>query len=154
MMKRVDHPLEPALEFLERVWRVNHAMQRVSTRMSRELGLTGPQRLVIRCVGRYPGLAASQLAAILHLDRGSVSAALARLEDKGLLVRRTDPADRRRVTLGLTAKGRGLDRPTKHTIESAVEQLLRVTRKPDLETTARVLAALAQALERQADRPD
>ncbi len=155
-MKRAEtqrYPLGTALEFLERVWRVNHAIQRCSNRMSRDLGITGPQRMVIRCVGRYPGLTAGQLAAILHLDRGTVSAALNRLEDKGLLGRRADPLDGRRVTLGLTAEGRLFDRPTEHTIESAVEQLLRVTTDADREATERVLAALAYALEAEADRP-
>jgi MarR family transcriptional regulator, organic hydroperoxide resistance regulator len=152
-VNRSDDALGPALEFLERVWHVNHAMQRVSTRMERELGITGPQRLIIRCVGIYPGVTASQLADVLHLDRGSISSALNRLEQKKLLGRRTDPLDRRRVTLGLTAKGRRVDRPTAHTIESAVEKLLKTTSARDLETTGRVLAALAGALEREADRP-
>jgi len=146
------YPLGRALDFLERVWRVNHALQRASTRMARDLGLTGPQRVVVRCVGRYPGLTASQLAAILHLDRGSISAVLNRLEGRGLLERRTDPLDRRRVTLGLTAEGRGYDRPTEHTIEAAVEHLLQITADLDLETTGRVLASLAAVLEAEADR--
>jgi len=54
------YPPGPALDFLERTWRVNHAMQRVSNRMARDLGLTGPQRLVVRCIGKYPGIPASQ----------------------------------------------------------------------------------------------
>lgn len=151
-MNHADYPLGRALEFLERVWRVNHAMQRVSTRMQRELGITGPQRLVIRCVGRYPGLTASQLAAILHLDRSSVSAALNRLEDKRLLERRSDPLDRRRVTLGLTAEGRNVDRPIEHTIEATVDHVLQTTDASDLEAAGRLLAALGEALERDADR--
>lgn len=152
-MNRGDYPLGRALQFLERVWHVNHAMQRVSTRMQREIGITGPQRMIIRCVGRYPGLTASQLASILHLDRGSISAALNRLEEKGLLERRTDPLDGRRVALGLTAAGRGADQPTEHTIESTLDHLLQNTSAADREATERVLVALAEALEREADRP-
>ncbi|MBS1123595.1 MAG: Organic hydroperoxide resistance transcriptional regulator [Deltaproteobacteria bacterium] len=146
------YPLGGALDFLERTWRVNHAMQRVSNRMARDLGLTGPQRLVVRCVGKYPGLTASQLASLLHLDRGTVSAALNRLDGKGLVERRADPRDGRRVTLGLTAEGRALDRPTEHTIEATVESLLERLSDADRETTMRVLAMLAQALELEADR--
>ncbi len=155
-MKRDEHPrypLGPALDFLERTWRVNHAMQRMSNRMARDLGLTGPQRLIVRCIGKYPGLPASQLATILHLDRGTISAAVNRLEERGLIERRADPGDRRRVTLGLTAEGRAMDQPTAHTIESTVDHLLRNSRASDLETTRRVLGALAEALEREADRP-
>ena len=152
--RETSYPLGRELEFLERIWRINHAMQRVSSRMARELGLTGPQRLIIRCVGKYPGLTASQLAAMLHLDRGTVSAALNRLEDKGWLERRGDPVDGRRVSLGLTAVGRELDRPTAHTIEAAVQQLLQTANKTDVEATTRVLDALAEALERDAERED
>jgi DNA-binding MarR family transcriptional regulator len=151
-MSRTAYPLGRALEFLERVWRVNHAMQRVSTRMQHELGVTGPQRLVIRCVGQFPGVTSSQLAEMLHLDRGSVSAALNRLEAMRMVERRTDPDDGRRVTLGLTASGRKVDRPTKHTIEATVEQVISATSASDLEATRRVLAALASALEGEADR--
>ena len=151
-MQRTAYALGRALEFLERVWHVNHAMQRVSTRMLQELGVTGPQRLVIRCVGQHPGITSSQLAEVLHLDRGSVSAALNRLEAMRLLERRPDLEDGRRVTLHLTATGRKVDRPTKHTIEATVEQVINAASAADLEATGRVLAALAAALEREADR--
>lgn len=148
------YPLGPALDFLKRTWRVNHAMQRVSSRMARDLGLTGPQRLAVRCIGKYPGIPASQLATILHLDRGTISSALNRLEERGLVERRADPGDGRRVTLGLTEQGRAIDRPTEHTIEATVEHVLRGIGKDDLAVTARVLGALADALEREADRED
>lgn len=146
------YPLGPALEFLERTWRVNHAMQRLSNRMARDLGLTGPQRFVVRCIGKYPGLSASQLAEMLHLDRGTISATLNRLEDRGLIERRPDPGDRRRITLGLTDAGRAVDRPVAHTMEAVVELLLRAIPSQDIAATGRVLGALAAALERAADR--
>ena len=47
-----------------------------------------------------------------------------------------------------------IDRPTEHTIEATVEQLLGTISKDDLSVTARVLGALADALEREADRED
>ena len=147
-----QYSLGRALEFLQRMWRVNHAMQRVSNRMSRDLGLTGPQRLVIRAVGKRPWLTASALASMLHLDRGTISAALNRLEDKALIERRADPLDGRIVMVGLTARGQRLDRPTEHTIESAVEHVLRSIPASDRKAAERVLTALAEALERTADR--
>jgi MarR family transcriptional regulator, organic hydroperoxide resistance regulator len=146
------YPLGRALDFLERTWRVNHAMQRVSTRMGQEIGITGPQRLVIRCIGKFPGIAASQLADLLHLDRGTISSALNRLEQRRLIRRGSDPVDRRRVTLGLTERGREFDRPTPHTIEAVVEQTLATIGDDELAVTARVLGALADALEQEADR--
>jgi DNA-binding MarR family transcriptional regulator len=119
-----DFPLGPALGFLQRLWRLNHALERLSSRMEKRLGVTAQQRFLIRCVGTYPGMTAGQLAAVLHVDPGTVSAALRRLEQKGLIERRRDPADSRRVALGLTRKGRALDAPAAGTIEQAVEELL------------------------------
>lgn len=121
---RADYPLGPALDFLQRLWQFNHALEKLSSRMERRLGVTAQQRLVIRCIGKYPGVTAGRLASLLHLDPGTVSATLNRLESKGLLVRRRDPRDKRRACLGLTAKGRALDRPAPATVEHAVERLL------------------------------
>lgn len=69
-------------------------------------------------------MTAGQLASLLHVDPGTVSASLGRLEGKGLLERRRDPRDKRRTSLGLTAKGRALDHPAAGTVEDAVERPL------------------------------
>jgi DNA-binding MarR family transcriptional regulator len=119
-----DFPLGPALDFLRRLWRLNHALEMLSSRMDHRLGVTAQQRVVIRCVGKYPGVTAGQLATLLHVDPGTASATLKRLEEKGLVERRRDPRDLRRTTLGLTAKGRRLDRPQQGTVEEASERLL------------------------------
>lgn len=139
--------LGPALEFLRTLWQVNHALERLSSRMRRELGVTAQQRLVLKVVGRAPGLTPSELAEVLHLDPGTVSSALRRLERKTLLARRPDLADRRRATLSLTKGGRTLDRPTSVTVEAAVKELFRHTSERDRTTTRRVLEKLTRALE-------
>ncbi|MBK8245968.1 MAG: MarR family transcriptional regulator [Gemmatimonadetes bacterium] len=65
--------------------------------MQGRLGVTAPQRMVIRLAGRFPDATASELAALLHLDPGSLSSLLARLEEAGLLNRTADRHDRRRI---------------------------------------------------------
>lgn len=119
-----DYPLGPALDTLRRLWRLDHALAQLSRRMERTLGVTGQQRLIVRCIGKYPGINAGQLAGLLHLDPGTVSAALRRLEARALVERRRDPKDKRRVALGLTAAGHALDQPRLGTVEHAVEALL------------------------------
>ena len=76
MKQTVDYPLGPELDFLRRLWRLSHALERVSSRMKRRLGVTAQQRMILRCVGKYPGLPAGQLAELLHLDPGTISASL------------------------------------------------------------------------------
>ena len=142
----VESPLEPPLDFLQHLWRLNHALERASLRMERTLGVTAQQRLFVRCIGKYPGMTASQLATVLHLDRGTVSVGLRRLAKKGLLTRRRDPRDHRRVALGLTSKGRALDRPHPSTVEFAVKQVMTRVSSSDTKRVKAVLSSLAGAL--------
>jgi len=122
---RALEPLDPALDFLQQLWQLNHMLERVSSLMEKTLGVTAQQRLMLRCVGSFPGMTAAQLASVLHLDPGTVSTSLKRLEAKGLLVRRRDPADRRRVPLRLAASGlRLLRKGDAGTVEHAVRRLL------------------------------
>lgn len=92
-------------------------------------------------------MTAGQLAAVLHVDPGTVSAALRRLERKGIIERRRDPADSRRVTLGLTRKGRALDAPTAGTIEEAVEKLLASSSPGTAEIAMAVIERLTSLLD-------
>jgi len=53
--------LGPVLEFMKQLWAVDHGLQSVSKRMEARFGITGPQRLVVRIVGRFPGISAGAL---------------------------------------------------------------------------------------------
>ncbi|MFM2418808.1 MAG: hypothetical protein RL385_3531 [Pseudomonadota bacterium] len=150
MTKQADstasYPLGPALDFLQRLWQLNHALEKVSSSMEKRLGVTAQQRLILRCVGKYPGMTAGHLASLLHVDPGTVSASLSRLEIKGLLERRRDPRDKRRASLGLTAKGRALDRPAAGTVEGAVERLLEGARADQLAAMVKIVDQLTGLL--------
>jgi DNA-binding MarR family transcriptional regulator len=134
------------------LWQLNHALERISKSMASAIGVTAQQRMIVRCVGKYPGMVAGQLAAQLHVDAGTVSAALGRLERKGLLRRRRDGRDRRRVTLALTDAGRDVDRPDTGTVESAVGRLLEASAGEDLATTRRVLGSLTRLIDAESKR--
>jgi len=144
--RSTTYPLGPALEFLQRLWQLNHALETLSINMDRRIGVTAQQRLMVRCLGKYPGISAGPLATILHVDPGTISAALRRLEQKGLVERRTDPRDQRRALLGLTAKGRALDSAAPGTVENAVERLLAHESSVDLNATVHVLEHLTAHL--------
>lgn len=141
------YPLGPALDFMRRLWRLNHALERRSVRMEQTIGVTAQQRLVLRCVGSYPGISSGRLAETLHLDPGTVSSSLRRLEAAGLLERRRDPADARRVLLGLTSEGHALNRRGEGTVEEAVLQMFSQSTEDELAAALRVVDRLASALE-------
>ena len=93
--------LEPVLDFMRLLWSVEHGLQRMSKRMESELGITGPQRLVLRVVGQFPGLSAGELAHIVRLHPSTITGILQRLVARGLLERERDPSDSRRARLRL-----------------------------------------------------
>lgn len=57
-------------------------------------------------LGRYSGLSANQVAERTAMDKVAVSRTLARLVERGLIVRSTDDGDRRRSVLALSARGK------------------------------------------------
>jgi DNA-binding MarR family transcriptional regulator len=143
---RAASRLGPTLDFLAVLWELNHALETTSSRMQIELGVTAQQRMVIRIVGKFPGIAAGQLASLLRIHPGTLSTALARLEGRSLLSRQRDAHDKRRVILSLTEKGRRLDVPTSRTIESAATRVLKRVSDRDRATTLRCLQAIVDEL--------
>jgi DNA-binding MarR family transcriptional regulator len=73
--------------------------------MSGEIGVTGPQRLVLRVVGLFPGMSAGDLATVLRVHPSTLTGVLQRLVDQRLPARANDPGDRRRAILRLTRRG-------------------------------------------------
>lgn len=140
-------PFGDVLEFLRLLWAIDHGLQKRSKRMASTLGVTGPQRLVIRVVGRIPGISAGQLAEVLHLDPSTLTGVLRRLEGRGLLTRHRDLRDGRRALLALSEAGRRLDVLASGTIEAAARSLLGRLPPAQIRAARRVLQALAEELE-------
>jgi DNA-binding MarR family transcriptional regulator len=138
--------LDPVLQFMRLMWSVDHGLHKVSKRMATDIGLTGPQRLAIRIIGRKPGMAAGELAALMHLDPSTVTGIIRRLEGGGMISRRADPADGRRARLTLTSRGRGIDRRSAGTIEAVVRRALGVMAPQQVAAASQVLATLAAHL--------
>jgi DNA-binding MarR family transcriptional regulator len=134
------------LDFMRLLWAVDHGLQKISKRMRTEIGMTGPQRLVIRIVGRVPGISAGELARVLHLHPSTLTGILRRLELMGAIEREGDPKDARRALLKLTPQGRQIDNTRTGTVEAAVRRGLGKVADEDLAAAARVLRALATEL--------
>jgi len=137
---------DSVLDFLRLMWAVDHELQSVSKRMLVELGLTAPQRLAVRFIARQPGLAAGELADLLHLDPGTVTGILRRLEAAEVITRARDAADSRRVRLSLTRRGQAINRRRTGTVEFAVRRALATVPEQDVRAARRVLKLLAEEL--------
>ena len=139
-------PLGEVLDFLRLIWAVDQQLHITSKRMEAELGVTAPQRFVLRLVGRFPGITASQLAQALHVSRSTVTGVLKRLGQRRLVARRVDPHDRRRTFLGLTDAGRRVDAASAGTVEGAVREVIEAASPLKVAHTRELLAALASTL--------
>ncbi|MEY4546064.1 MAG: transcriptional regulator, MarR family [Pseudomonadota bacterium] len=135
-----------ALAFLRLLWAIDHGLRSVSRRMQQELGLTGPQRLVLRIVGKFPKLMPSQLAELLHLDRGTLTGILGRLAAQQLVTRTANERDGRSVLLNLTARGRLLDREVPGTVEACIGRALASVPVESVKAARQVLEAVTREL--------
>lgn len=148
---RVDQ-LPSTLAFMRLLWAVDHGLRSVSKQMQARIGMTGPQRVVLRIVGRFPRVMPSELAELLHLDRGTLTGILERLSAQQLLVREPHDEDGRSVLLRLTARGRLLDQETAGTVEACVRRALASVPRASIDAAKQVLEAVARELTREEQR--
>jgi DNA-binding MarR family transcriptional regulator len=142
-----ERSLGDVLDFMRMLWALDHALQQRSKQMLVELGVTGPQRLVLRVIGRFPGIAAGDIAATMHLHPSTLTGILQRLERQRLIERRRDPADRRRALFVLTARGKKIDALRRGTAESLVRRTLAALPRARVAAARAVLRELHEHLE-------
>ncbi len=87
-----------------------HAVHKVYAPLLAPLGLTYPQYLVMQVLWQGDGVTVKVVGERLHLDSGTLTPLLKRLEAAGLVVRARDPKDERQVRVTLTPKGRDMQR--------------------------------------------
>jgi len=136
------------LRFMQRLWDLVHALDVRSKRMAKTLGVTGPQRLVIRVLGRSPAMAASDIAETLGMHPSTLTGILRRLEGHRMIERKVDDADRRRARFRLTARGKQIDRERKGTVEAAVRRALGRADASIIGKTSAMLTFLTEELSR------
>ena len=142
----VNQALPDVLQFMRLLWALVHGLEKTSKRMSATIGVTGPQRLVLRVAGLFPGLSAGDLAALLHVHPSTLTGILRRLVTQGLLIRVNDPRDQRRARLSLSARGTRINNANRGTVESAIAEALRGVSVRDRAAARRVLERLTGEL--------
>lgn len=99
-------PVEDQLCFA--VYSTAHALNRTYKPLLDPLGLTYPQYLVMLVLWTGDGLTVKALGERLHLDSGTLTPLLKRLEAQGQVRRIRDSQDERQVRIFLTDTGRSL----------------------------------------------
>lgn len=101
-------PLELENQLCFAVYSTAHAFVRTYRPILERLGLTYPQYLVLLVLWRHDGTGIKRLGERLHLDSGTLTPLVKRLEVRGLVARVRDTTDERQVHVHLTGAGRAL----------------------------------------------
>jgi DNA-binding MarR family transcriptional regulator len=137
------------LGFMKDLWALEQGLNQRSKAMLGRFGVTGPQRLVVRVVGRLGPVSPAQLARVLHLHPSSVTRLTRRLEARSLVRRTPHPSHRGRYLLTLGSRGGRVERVGAGTVESAVRAALKAAGPQDVQATRRVLALVTRRLVRK-----
>jgi len=109
------------------VYLLAKAYQRAHAVAKRRLsayGLTPIQQLVLAAVHQEEGISASDLGKKLTLDLATLSGVLDRMVERGWIVKRTDPDDKRLLQIRLTDQARNLGSTLMQERDKANDEIL------------------------------
>lgn len=110
--------------------RITRAADIHSHLLQRDFGITGPQLSTLRVVKRMQPVSTGALAREACIGYATLTGILDRLEERGMVTRNRDPADRRTVILNMTAEGEKLLTTAPSLLQSRLrDELLRMPQK-------------------------
>lgn len=114
MPKRPETPMPGLDDFLcFAVYSLGHTINKLYQPLLKRLDLTYPQYVTMVALWEQDGITVSQLGERLHLDSGTLTPLLKRLEAAGLVSRARDQVDERQVRIRLTKAGVALKDKTR-----------------------------------------
>lgn len=134
--RQVCFPLYAATNLLTRTYRP----------LLEPLGLTYSQYLVMLVLWERSPASVGELGECLHLDSGTLTPLLKRMELAGLVTRSRDPEDERRVLVALTPHGQSLRKAAK-SIPEQLRHRLRLSEQAADElrgTVSQLISLLSQ----------
>lgn len=145
-------PSAEATALLSQLWRATHELELLSKRMIKALGVTGPQRMVLRLVSARPGISATGICDAARIHPSTLTGILERLVRGGYLERARDDEDGRRARLHLTAAGVRVVAQRRGTVEAAILASLLTLAPDERAVVRRWLDAFGDALELERER--
>ncbi|HET8714508.1 MAG TPA: MarR family transcriptional regulator [Holophagaceae bacterium] len=127
--------------------RIVRALELFSKEVDVKFNLTAPQLWALWELGKDGPLSLKDLSARIQLHPSTVVGVVDRLEAKGLVARKADPEDRRRVRLSLTAAGRALRRKVPHPAQGRLLHALQQMSDKQISSIHTSVATLVKAME-------
>ena len=79
-----------------------------SKRLVKQVGLTGPQLVILNYISSKTEISVGDVATNVSLSQGTVTGIIERMEKRGLVVRQRNNHDKRRVMVSITEPGKQL----------------------------------------------
>lgn len=102
------------------------------------------QMLLIGTIDRFGSASAADLARALHLTPQAMTTLLRPLEERGVITRAVDPANRRRLALSLSSQGQAMHADICMAAERVDDQLTAALSDAELEQFRILLSKIAQ----------
>ncbi|MCT2585267.1 MarR family winged helix-turn-helix transcriptional regulator [Actinophytocola gossypii] len=107
------------------------------------------QQFVLECLWDEDGLTPTELARRIGVEPATLTRLLRRMEDAGLVLRRDDEQDKRRIRTWLTEHGAALRDPVHATIGQLQRDAVRLLTEDETATFAALLAKMTTGLRGQ-----
>jgi DNA-binding MarR family transcriptional regulator len=120
--------------------------RRAFDRKVREIGVTAPQARLLLTLNRAPGENQGFYADRLEVEPITLCRMADRLEEAGMIERRSDPADRRAWQLHLTDKSRKVVGQLQQKVDSLVDDMLAGFSADERAEFSRLLTAVGENL--------
>ncbi|MCF8033587.1 MAG: MarR family transcriptional regulator [Desulfarculaceae bacterium] len=132
---------------LRSIRRIIRATDLNSRRLASEHRLTTPQLLCLRLVAQDGPRTPGALAKEMFLSQATITGVLDRLEKRGLVERRRDQKDRRRVSIHLTAQGEDAVRLAPRPLHERFASRLEALSPDERDEIDRVLSMVVEMME-------
>ena len=127
--------------------RMVRALELYSKEVDVRFHLTAPQLWALWELGKDGPLSLKDLSERIQLHPSTVVGVVDRLESKGLVTRKGDTVDRRRVKLSLTAAGRALRKKAPHPAQGRLLMKLQDMSEKQVSDVHKALITLVKAME-------
>lgn len=134
---------------LRSIRRIIRATDLHSRRLASEHCLTTPQLLCLRLLTQEGPLTPGSVAKEMYLSQATVTGILDRLERRGLVERRRDQADRRKVSIHLTPEGATAVKQAPLPLQERFATRLEALSNDERQEIERVLAKVVDLMEAQ-----
>lgn len=131
-------------EVLIALRRIIRATDLHSKHLSKTMGLTAPQLLIMQMIQKSGATTSSAIAREVSLSQATVTSILDRLESRKLIQRVRSEKDKRRINVSLTARGRDLIKESPAPLQEQFSE--RFQKLPDWERNL-ILSALQRVAE-------